>query len=103
MLKENLDIYFDTRYGGSNATVDGSALVGIFSNEYVEVDDGVVPVSGLKPMLKIKNSDAPAVGPGSDVIVQEEHSGVVVATRTYKVIKPEPDGTGVVDLILEEQ
>ncbi len=103
MLQENLNIYFNTSYGGVNATISGSDVVGIFSNEYVEIDNGISSVVGLKPVLRVKASDASGVTSGADVTVNEEEAGVVVRTGTYKVITVQPDGTGVIDLVLEKQ
>lgn len=103
MLAENLGAYFDKRFGGSAATIAGTAVVGIFSNEFVEVDDGVAPIIGSKPVLRVKSSDAAGVTFGTVVTVAEEEAGVVVRTGNYTVIKAEPDGTGVTDLILEAQ
>jgi hypothetical protein len=103
MLQENLGIFFDTRYGGSNGTVAGVPVVGIFSRDYVEIDNGIALIAGFKPIFRVKSSDAAGVAEGTDVTVQEEEAGVVVKTGTYKVITPQSDGTGATDLILEEQ
>lgn len=103
MLQENLNVFFDKRFGGVDATVAGAPVVGNFSNEYVEVDNGVAPVVGLKPVLAVKSSDAVGAVTGTDVTVEEEEAGVVVRTGTYKVIIQQPDGTGVTILILEKQ
>lgn len=93
-LQENFDIYFDTRFGGTNATIGGNPVVGIFDNEYVEIDNGVAPVVGTKPTLTVRDSDAVGAIAGTNV---------VVGSTNYKVIIPQPDGTGVTVLILERQ
>lgn len=99
-FQPNLDIFFDTDYSGEEASVNGIDLVGIFDNEYVETVIGNVPVQGVKPILRVKDSDIGTVDRGDPVILKTLNGQSV--TINYRVIKPEQDGTGVTDLILEK-
>ena len=96
-FKENLRPFFALRGGGFAvaATVAGasSPVNGILEVELVEIQIGEMPIIGNKPVFTCATADLPALS---------REMSVVINAKSYKLVKPEPDGTGVTRLILDE-
>jgi len=94
---ENLSPFFASRGGGFAipATITGAAgpVYGILDVEPVEVMLGEMPIIGNKPVFTCKTADLPALSRGLSVVIN---------STSYKLVKPENDGTGVTKLILDE-
>ena len=86
---EDLSEFFDTDEHASAATYSGSTIKGIFKDEYVMVRG----VESSVPVYVCAESDVPSVSNSSQIII----NGV-----TYSVIEPQPDGTGLIRLVLNE-
>jgi Phage Head-Tail Attachment len=76
-----------TPSGGSAATI-----AGIFNDEYFEDVGGPVGVEGSQPVFVCAAASVPGVDQGD---------AIVIDSKTYSIINVRPDGTGIVDLILE--
>lgn len=78
----------------------------IIDQEYFNIQGGSVPVAGYQPRAIIKASDAPYISQQDKILVKEitTNRGSVLKPETLFVIKKvEPDNTGMVSLVLEEQ
>lgn len=94
MFTEDLTAFFDPVNGFAEAvTYQGSEIEVIFDNAYVKVDLGS-GVESRHPACVARAADVPAVAHGHTV---------VRGGATYHVIGVEPDGAGVVLLLLEAQ
>jgi hypothetical protein len=97
MFHEDIDAFFSladhaveaswTAAGGSPADV-----VGIFNDEYFEDVGGPVGVEGSQPVFVCAAADVPNVAQGDTIAIDG---------KTYSIVNVRPDGTGIVDLILE--
>jgi hypothetical protein len=90
MFTEDLDVFLNTDDFAITATVNGSSVNGIFGDEFVLVDF----VESKKPVFSCKLSDVSSVAHGDTAVTSSD---------TYKVRGIQPDGTGMVKLILERQ
>jgi hypothetical protein len=95
-FQENLSIFFNTDYSSIEATISGGAepVIGLFDKEYVDIEVGGIPVSGYMPVFRCAESDVSGILKGATVVID---------SVDYKVVIPKPDGTGVIDLVLEKQ
>lgn len=89
---EDLAPFFSVSEFGSNATLAGVAVRGIFDNAYLQGDVGGAGMAGAQPMFSLATSDVPADPVGASLVVN---------STTYRVAAHEPDGTGVSVLMLE--
>jgi hypothetical protein len=88
---EDLAEFLSTDDFAVAATYNGATTVnGIFDNDYI--NDSAMESS--RPRFVCKQSDVPAVAHGDTL---------VVSAVTYHVASVEPDGTGLVTLVLEKQ
>ena len=91
--------FFDTDEFGEAATmtIGISAPVtvnGVFENEFVGVETGAgVPVEMTRPVFTCREADVPSIAHGDTVVID---------SVSRKVRGIEPDGTGIVRLILKE-
>lgn len=84
-------VFFDTDDFGVEATINGLPVDGIFDDAYEDV-------------LNVGSSDPAFTCRTSDVSSVVEADPVIIGGVTYKVAgQPQPDGTGVTVLPLEEQ
>lgn len=90
MFTEDLSVFTDTGDFASSASINGSTVNGILGNEFVQVDY----VESQKPVFECAAADIPGIAHGDTVAVSSD---------TYKVRGIQPDGTGMVKLILELQ
>ncbi|WP_430430198.1 head-tail joining protein [Oceanicaulis sp.] len=78
-----------TPQGGAGVSVQG-----VFTRNYVAVgQDGDLSVESVSPAVSLQSSDAPSAAQGD---------GVTVGAHSYEVVEVQPDGFGMVVLILHE-
>ena len=95
-----IDTWFDIDSGNTtNINI-------IIDQEYFNIEGGTVPVAGYQPRAIIKATDAPYISQEDRLIVN------AITTNRGSVLKPEtaftvrtvePDNTGMVSLVLEEE
>tara|TARA_R110000782_G_scaffold412_1_gene1297 strand:- start:96 stop:500 length:405 start_codon:yes stop_codon:yes gene_type:complete len=95
-----VDSYFDIDSGNStNINI-------IIDQEYFNIEGGTIPVAGYQPRAIVKASDVPYISQEDRLVVD------AITTNRGNVLKPEttffvktvqPDNTGMVSLVLEEQ
>ena len=78
------------RLSNADALLAGLFVQGIFDAEYLEVDLGS-GIESSSPALTLASADVPPNVGGA---------AVVVNGKTYKVVEPKPDGTGMTVLRL---
>lgn len=90
---EDYTPFFATADFGVTATFDGSTSVnGIFDDEYVEAFAGDEGISSSLPRFTCPTASVPdPVG-----------KTLLVNSTSYTVVEAQPDGTGVVTLVLSE-
>ena len=78
----------------------------IIDQEYFNIEGGTVPVAGYQPRAIVKASDVPYISQQDtlrvDAITTDKGS-VLKPTTTFVVRSVEPDNTGLVSLVLEEE
>lgn len=90
MIAETLSTFFDTESGHAvTATYYGSDVDGIFYNDFIL--NG--PVQDSAPMFQCAAADVSGV---------EKGDTITIAGTLYEVVEPQPDGTGVIVLVLHE-
>ena len=95
-----VDTWFDIDSGNStNINI-------IIDQEYFNIEGGTIPVAGYQPRAIVKASDVPYISQEDRLVVD------AITTNRGNVLKPEtaffvktvqPDNTGMVSLVLEEQ
>ena len=78
----------------------------IIDQEYFNIEGGTIPVAGYQPRAIVKSSDVPYISQEDKLIVNPitTNKGNVLKPETTFLIKTvEPDNTGLVSLVLEEQ
>ena len=91
MFVEDFTIYFADF--GVPATLNGTAVRGIFDNGYAIGTVGMMGVSTSGPQLRLASTDVPANPVGM---------AVAVAGLNYTIAVHDPDGTGLSTLHLEQ-
>lgn len=95
-----IDTWFDIDSGNStniNIMID---------QEYFNIQGGSVPVAGYQPRAIIKATDAPYISQEDKLVVNAitTNKGNVLKPETTFLVKAvEPDNTGLVSVVLEEQ
>jgi hypothetical protein len=90
---ENLQPFFDTSGFGVAATYNGTTTV-----------NGMLDLAYMEPLGNMAEASAPVFTCAeADVAAVKHGDTLAVASRTYKVVGVEPDGTGVVVLRLQRQ
>ena len=103
--------YLDATTGhgvSGTITVDGSssAIKLIIDDAYLDISGDSVDVAGFEPRAIIKYSDAPTISQDDQIVIDAittDQGSVLKAQTTYKVKTVEPDNTGLISLVLEEQ
>lgn len=95
----DLNSFFDTNAHGTSVTYtpsggSASTINGILNNEYELVDVGDVGVENQVPVLTVKSSDVPSIAQGDSFVID---------STTYQSVIIRPDGTGITEIVLEEQ
>ena len=95
-----IDTWFDIDSGNTtNINI-------IIDQEYFNIEGGTVPVAGYQPRAIIKATDAPYISQEDRLIVNAITTirGSVLKPETAFVVRTvEPDNTGMVSLVLEEE
>lgn len=95
-----IDTWFDIDSGNTtNINI-------IIDQEYFNIEGGTVPVAGYQPRAIIKATDAPYISQEDRLIVNAitTNRGSVLKPETAFVVrKVEPDNTGLVSVVLEEE
>lgn len=88
-INDDLTVYYDTDDFAIAATYNAAAVNGIFNHAYVEVEG----VEGERPVFECAEADVAGIAHGETFTVN---------ATTYTVVGVQPDGTGVVLIILSE-
>ena len=78
----------------------------IFDNEYIDINSGSIAVNGTSPRAIVKYSDAPYISQFDRLIVNAittNKGNVIMPETAYTIMNVQPDNTGLVNLILEEE
>lgn len=78
----------------------------IIDQEYFNIQGGTVSVAGYQPRAMIKASDAPYISQDDKLVVNAittNHGNVLKPETTFLIKIVEPDNTGLVSAVLEEQ
>ena len=78
----------------------------ILDQEYINIGGASVDVEGFSPTAILKSSDVPDVSQGDKLVVDAitTNKGSTLSPQTtYFVKKVEPDNTGLVSVILEQE
>ena len=78
----------------------------IIDQEYFNIEGGTVPVAGCQPRAIVKASDVPYISQQDKLRVDAittDKGNVLKPTTTFVVKTVEPDNTGLVSLVLEEE
>ncbi len=95
-----IDTWFDIDSGGAYSVNI------IIDQEYFNIEGGTVPVAGYQPRAIIKASDVPYISQEDKLLVDAittNHGSVLKPATTFIVRTVEPDNTGFVELVLEEE
>ena len=78
----------------------------IIDQEYFNIEGGTIPVAGYQPRAIVKASDVPYISQLDKLVVKAittNKGNVLKPETTFLVRTVEPDNTGLVSLVLEEQ
>ena len=78
----------------------------IIGQEYFNIEGGTVPVAGYQPRAIVKASDVPYISQEDKLLVDAittNRGNVLKPATTFIVRTVEPDNTGLVSLVLEEE
>ena len=95
-----IDTWFDIDSG------DAYNINIIIDQEYFNIEGGTIPVAGYQPRAIIKVSDAPYISQNDRLIVDAittDQGNVLKPETDFFIRSVEPDNTGLVSVILEEQ
>ena len=95
-----IDTWFDVDSGNST-NIDI-----IIDQEYFNIEGGSIPVAGYQPRAILKSSDVPYLSQEDRLVVDAittNNGNVLKAQTTFLVKTVEPDNTGMVSVVLEEQ
>lgn len=88
-FSEDLTLFFDTDDFGSEATWNATTVDGIFGHAYVEIEG----LASERPLFLCVESDVSSIDYGD---------AFVTNSTNYTVADIQPDGTGLVLLVLQE-
>ena len=95
-----IDTWFDIDSG------DAYNINIIIDQEYFNIEGGTVPVAGYQPRAIVKASDVPYISQEDRLIVDAittDQGNVLKPQTAFTVRTVEPDNTGLVSLVLEEE
>jgi len=90
MFKEDLGEFFNDDEMADSAIISGSDVLGIFDNQFAEVHG----IESMRPIFTCPESDVLNVKHGDELSID---------SSSYKVVGTQPDGTGLISLVLEKQ
>jgi len=73
---------------------------------WFNIEGGTVPVAGYQPRAIVKSTDVPYISHEDKLVVNAittDQGNVLKAETTFLVKTVEPDNTGLISLVLEEQ
>jgi hypothetical protein len=76
------------------ATIGGVSVPGIFHNAYESINTGDVDVAGARPAFQCRAMDVASITIGTTT--------ALINSVTYTIINAEPDGAGLVVLVLRK-
>lgn len=88
-----LDTIYDANELGVTITTTGASVVGIFQNEYADIDTEFLSVTGSTPYVRLKNTDITNLQVGDSC---------TIAGDNYVVLHHEPNGENETVVILRE-
>nr|BAR32828.1 hypothetical protein [uncultured Mediterranean phage uvMED] len=95
-----IDTWYDIDSGNaSNINI-------IIDQEYFNIEGGSIPVAGYQPRAILKSTDVPYLSQEDRLVVNAittNNGNVLKAQTTFLVKTVEPDNTGMVSVVLEEQ
>jgi len=95
-----IDTWFDIDSGNSaNINI-------IIDQEYFNIEGGTIPVAGYQPRAIVKAADVPYISQEDRLVVNAittNHGNILKPETTFFVKTVQPDNTGMVSLVLEEQ
>ena len=89
---ETLSPFFDADDFAESVVIDGVSVSAIFDNAWAQAGIGVVGAATADPVLTLPDASVPLEPGGRPVVVR----GVA-----YRIVRVEPDGTGVSTLFLQ--
>lgn len=95
-----IDTWFDIDSG------DAYSVDIIIDQEYFNIEGGTIPVAGYQPRAILKATDVPYISHEDKLVVNAittDKGNVLKPKTTFLVKTVEPDNTGLVSLVLEEQ
>ncbi len=95
-----IDTWFDIDSG------DAYSVDIIIDQEYFNIEGGTIPVAGYQPRAILKATDVPHISHEDKLVVNAittDKGNVLKPKTTFLVKTVEPDNTGLVSLVLEEQ
>jgi hypothetical protein len=95
-MVEDTSVFFSTAEFADTATLNGVGVTGIFDNGYEHGGAGLSGMSSSQPAFTLPASSVPAGLVGKAFVVL---TGIGVGN--YQVVESQPDGTGMVVLLLE--
>jgi hypothetical protein len=90
-LETDLDVFLNASEFATDITYKSATITGIFDNAYVVSALDTDDVETLQPQVYVKSGDVVGIVQGDTMTI----NGI-----TYKVISPQPDGTGLTLVIL---
>ena len=90
MFVEDFNEFFISDEMSDNATIGTATVAGIFESQFVEVNG----IEGVRPVFTCA---------AKDVEKLTHEKTIKILDQTYKVAGRQPDGTGLMSLILEKQ
>lgn len=87
----DLDVFFEIEEFGIAADIGGNTVKGIFYNSYSALGEMDIKFESRTPQFLCKESDLENA---------DHEDSVVIGLKTYHIVEIQPDGTGLVLLIL---
>jgi hypothetical protein len=95
-----IDSWYDIDSG------DSYSIKIIIDQEYFSITGGTVPVDGYQPRAILKATDVPYISQGDRLLVNAittNKGNTLVPETTFTIQTVEPDNTGFVQVVLEEE
>jgi hypothetical protein len=95
-MAEDTSVFLSTAEFADTATLNGAGVTGIFDNGYDHAAAGLSGMSSSQPAFTLPASSVPAGSVGKALVVSTG-----IGAGNYQVVESQPDGTGMVVLLLE--
>ena len=90
MFTENLSEFFDVDEMAEIGLIKSFKIAGIFDNQYIDIHG----VEGFRPIFVCSEKLLPPYKHGDEMIINN---------NDFHIVGAQPDGTGLISLILEKQ